>query len=196
MLGNPTTSKLQGSPSKCRKIKFDLPLVAPRTKLSSALRISAVRQTRDLKTIFFWKLRPDWQFQSQIVPSRFEILVHPATSKVPMLVPKCRICAFDPPLDAPRPGVPSALRLSTVQHTFDRMASFLWTLDKNSHFVNVWNVTCLPRNRPFLELSNSRLTLLILLQDPSRPKLLWNEVLEVSKFYSLSYKFLKISKIN
>ena len=74
---------------------------------------------------------------------KFNILGHPATSKAPMSAPKCRICKFDPAFDAPGSGLSSALRISAVRHTYDRMVSFLWTLGKNSHFVNVWNVTYL-----------------------------------------------------
>ena len=74
---------------------------------------------------------------------RFEILGHQATSKATTSAPKCRISTFDPPFDAPGSGLSSALRINIVRHTCDRMAHFLWTLDKNCHFADVWNVTCL-----------------------------------------------------
>ena len=58
---------------KRRKIKFDTPLDAPGSKLSSALRISTVRQTWVRKTIFSWKSGPDWHFIFKSIPrdSRF-----------------------------------------------------------------------------------------------------------------------------
>ena len=47
---------------KRRKMKLDLLLDAPGSKLSSAHRISFVRQARERETIFFWKSGPDWHF--------------------------------------------------------------------------------------------------------------------------------------
>ena len=52
ILVNPTTSKVAMSAPKRRKIKFDTPLDAPGSGLSSALRISALRHTLEAMTTF------------------------------------------------------------------------------------------------------------------------------------------------
>ena len=49
-IGHPATSKAAMSAPKCRKMKFDPPLDAPGSGLSSARRINIVRQTLERVT--------------------------------------------------------------------------------------------------------------------------------------------------
>ena len=70
--------------------------------------------------------------------TRFDILGHSATSKSATSAPKCRICRLDAPFDAPKSELSSALRISAVRHTYDRITTVLWNLDKNGHFINVY----------------------------------------------------------
>ena len=62
-----------------------------------------------------------------------------------MSASKCRILTFDPPLDVPESVLSSARQIRLVRHTCDLMVSFFWTLDKNCHYVTVWNATCVAR---------------------------------------------------
>ena len=59
---------------------------------------------------------------SQVIERpKFVILNRPATSNASMSAPKCRICKFDPPFDAPGSELSSALRISVVRQAYDRM---------------------------------------------------------------------------
>ena len=53
ILGHPPTSKAAMSAPKCRKVKFDPPLDAQGSALSSALRMNTIRQTRERTTILW-----------------------------------------------------------------------------------------------------------------------------------------------
>ena len=47
-----------------------------------------------------------------------------ATSKASMSAPKCRKMKFDPPFDAPGPGLPSARRINIVRQTREAITNF------------------------------------------------------------------------
>ena len=85
----------------------------------------------------FLNIAANLRFSSQIGRPIFEILVNPTTSKVAMSAPKRRKIKFDTLLDAPGSGLSSALRINIVQHTYDRIPSFLWTFAKNSHLSDL-----------------------------------------------------------
>ena len=73
---------------------------------------------------------------------KFKILDHPATLKDAMSNPKCRISTFAHYWKRQDLTFWPHF-VSAVWHTYNRMTTFFCTLDKNGHFVNVRNVTCL-----------------------------------------------------
>ena len=64
-------------------------------------------------------------YSSKISLLRCEILCHLSTSKVSMIAAKRWISTFDPPFNAPRIQLSSAYQISSVRHTYDRVASIL-----------------------------------------------------------------------
>ena len=63
ILGHPATSKPAMSAPKCRKMKFDPPLDAPESRLSSARRINIVWQTLECITSMLSKL--EWKSKNE-----------------------------------------------------------------------------------------------------------------------------------
>ena len=56
------------------------------------------------------------------------------TSKSETFVQKCRICSFDPLLEASGQWLSRARRISFVRHFWDHLLAFIWELQKNHHY--------------------------------------------------------------